>query len=462
MKAWVLYVVLGCVIRATVFLPLPAATASDGQPPLVLTLEDALGIAAEHNRDIQKAVEYRRWVKGKYTEERASAFPQIALSGSATRVNDESVKDLYSDIPLPEGMFPDRQISTLFSDLFPTRQDIVAAELGVSQPLFTWGQIGAAIRAAKVGVMIAEDQLRFYQQATTRDVATAFYDLLLAKELSALAAGDLALKERHAEEARRRNEHGTATDYDVLAATVSVEHARPELIRTHNMVRKARDHLCFLLALEHTDVDVTGTLTGVIGPYPDYETSLAVAFEHRPELAQIEHRRSILRELIKIARAGDKPRLDAKGSYGWKEVGLEHRASNGFNWQVGLILSVPIFDGLRTRGRVLQAKSDLAQLEIEAAKLRDAIALEVRNAVDAVHEAGQIALATSGTLRQAEQLLSLAEKGYEYGVMTHLDVEDAQLKLMQARVQSAQAYRDYRVSRIVLEWATGTLELPPK
>ena len=41
----------------------------------VLTLEQALAIAAEQNRDVQKAIEYKNWVQGKYIEERAYALP---------------------------------------------------------------------------------------------------------------------------------------------------------------------------------------------------------------------------------------------------------------------------------------------------------------------------------------------------------------------------------------------------
>ena len=48
----------------------------------VLTLDEALAIAASHNHDIQKAIEYQKWVQGKYLEERAAALPQASFSGS--------------------------------------------------------------------------------------------------------------------------------------------------------------------------------------------------------------------------------------------------------------------------------------------------------------------------------------------------------------------------------------------
>jgi len=118
---------------------------------------------------------------------------------------------------------------------------------------------------------------------------------------------------------------------------------------------------------------------------------------------------------------------------------------------------VALFDGLRTRGRVAQARSDQATLRIEEAQLLDGIALQVRDATNAVRDAGEVVRAITGTVAQAERLLALAEKGYEYGVKTKLEVDDANFNLNQARVNLAQARRDYLVANLNLRYAMGTL-----
>jgi len=426
-------------------LALPAAGGGDqgGPDPQGLALEEALARAFEQNRDIQKALEFRNYVQGRYVEERGAALPQLTLQGSGLRQHDESTK-------------------ALFAGLYPDEQDVLSGQIGLSQALFTWGQVSSAIRAARHGRAVAEDQLRFYRQGVSRDVSAAFHDVLLAKELASLAEVNLELKLRHAEEARRKNEAGTATDYDVLAAEVSAENARPELIRARNFVRLARDHLGFLLAVKEAPVDALGSLGCEIAPYPEYREALDRARQHRPELAEIEHRGKIAAELVRIANAGDKPRLDFQGAYGWKQIRLEDLNSDGQAWQAGLFVTFPVFDGLRSRGRVAQARSDFTTLRIEEARLLDAISLEVHKAVDAVREAGEIVGAISGTVGQAERLLFMAEKGYELGVKTHLDVEDAQFNLIQARGSLARARRDYLVSGVNLEWVQGTLaEAPP-
>ncbi|MGZ8458892.1 MAG: TolC family protein [Candidatus Deferrimicrobiaceae bacterium] len=417
---------------------IPAA-AGEGKGTEVLTLSDALRIAYEKNRDIQKALEYRKRVEGRYVEERAAAFPQVTVSAYASRSPDESQE-------------------AFGGGLIPVGQDSRGVEAGLSQALYTWGQVGAAIRAAKIGLATADDQLRLFRQAAAKDVTAAFYDVLLARELSGIATQNLEQKIRLRDEARRKYAAGTATDYDVLAAEVAVENARPDVIRTENLIRIFRERLRFLLGRDGREVDVSGTLVAPVAPYPSFEEGREVALRNRPDLSDLRHRIGVAGELVTIANAHDKPRLDLQAKYGWREPDVGESEADGNVWTAGLVLTYPIFDGLRTRGRVAQAKSDERTLRIDEAKLLDSIALEVRGAVDAVRESGEIVKALSGTVTQAERLLMMSEKGFEFGVKTRLDVDDAQLNLTQAKGNLARARRDYLVAQVTLQYVMGTLE----
>lgn len=424
---------------------LAAGAAGQDSGVRVLSLPEALRIAADQNKDIQKAKEFRKKVLGRYVEERAAALPQLTLSSNASKAGDESQKAFGG------GFFED----------FPVSSTTYTAGAGVTQALYTWGQVGAAIRAAKEGVADAEDQLRIYQQAVARDVSSNFYGILLAKEVYALAQRDLDLKTNHLEDTRKRYESGTATDYDVLAAEVTVDNARPETIRADNMIRNARERLRFLLGLEGQSVDVMGQLEAPVDAYPRYEDALAVALRNRPELMEMEHQQGIARELIKIYGAGNKPRLDFQGGAGYHHMTVGNGNAGGLAYTAGLYLTFPVFDGGRTAGKLIQARSDLDTLGIERSRLADSIALQVRQGTDAVREAGEIVQASSSTVGQAERLLFMANKGFEYGVKTHLEVLDAQHNLLQAKFNLSRARHDYLVSRSTLDWITGTIATVP-
>ncbi|MHB8077668.1 MAG: efflux RND transporter permease subunit [Candidatus Krumholzibacteriia bacterium] len=415
----------------------PPAGATSGDT-LILTLPEALRLAEAHNRDLLETREYGRWVHGRYVEERAGALPKIELVAGASRQRDESQQ-------------------ALFGGLFPPQQDYRSAEARLSQALFTWGQVGAAIHAAGEGLAEADDRVVRATQTVRRDVTAAFCDVLLARELAAIARQNLDQRGRHLDEARRKYEEGTATDYDVLAARVAAENARPETIRAANAVRAALDRLRFLLAVEGGELEVAGSLDAAPAAPVEPAAALALALTHRPELASLEHQAAIARDVVRIYRAEDRPRLDLQAAYGRREYEIDGRVAAGVAWSAGVTFSFPIFDGLRTRGRVAQARSDLRTLEISVARQRDAIALEVRNATRAVEEAREIATALTGTVAQAEQLLRMAEDGFELGVTTRLDVEDAQLNLATARGNLARALRDRLVAETELARAQGTL-----
>ena len=406
--------------------------------PRILTLEDCLAIAAENNLDIQKAREYAEYVRGKYVEERAAALPQLGLQAGFGYSKDESTKALYGNAQMQANR---------------------TLDLSLSQPLYTWGKISAALKAAEVGMKTADQQLRIFRQAAFRDVSITFYDLLLTKELHRLAQENLAQKERHHTEAKRKFEAGVATDYDLLAAEVEVQNARPELIRTANSIRISRERLRFLLGANQAEVDVTGRLEARLEQSIGFDESLKVAMEKRPELSDQRLRIGINQQLINIANADDKPRLDLKGTTGWHQLELSApgptKRSDGPAWSAGIYLTFPFFDGLRSRGRTQQARSDLRTSQLQEQKLRDSIALELRTASYTLAEAAEIINALTGTVRQAERLLQMSEKGFEYGVKIRLEVDDAQTNLLRAQSNLARASRDYLVARVNLSWAMG-------
>lgn len=423
----------------TVFVCLFLIVASQAlAAPRLLTLEDCLAIAADKNLDIQKAKEYATYVQGRYVEERAAALPQLGLQAGFGYSKDDSTKALYGIAQM---------------------QSNRTVDLTLSQPLFTWGKIGAALKAAEVGLKTADQQLRLFRQAAYRDVSIAFYDVLLAKELYRLAQENLAQKERHLLEAKRKFEAGVATDYDLLAAEVELQNARPELIRTENSIRTSRESLRFLLGADQGEVDAAGRIEAKPGQVAGFDESLRIALESRPELADQKLRIGINQELINIANADDKPRLDLRGTAGWHQLEVSNpgpvRQSDGPAWNAGVYLTFPFFDGLRSRGRTQQARSELRTSQLQEQKLRDSITLELRTAHYTLAEAGEIINALSGTVRQAERLRQMAEKGFEYGVKTRLEVDDAQTNLLRAQSNLARANRDYLAAQVKLSWAMG-------
>jgi HAE1 family hydrophobic/amphiphilic exporter-1 len=418
--------------------PQTAPAAAPAGSPRVLTLAEAVAIAAEKNRDVEKARSYQDWVRGKYVEERAAALPNLSADASYGRSWD--------------GTF-----AALTGGLFPSGQTTSGAGIGLSQTLYAWGKVGAAVRAAKSGIAAADEQLNHYRQAAIRDVTEAFTDVLLARELESISKETLGQREKQLAEAEKRYALGTATDYDVLAARVALDNQRPEVIRTANLVLIALDRLRLVLAEEKLSLDVEGTLEAEAVPVPTFDEAVGTALENRPDIRGLGHAVGIYREFVKIRNADDKPRLDLRANAGWTWYDAGSFKADGKVWGTGVYLSFPFFDGLATRGRVVQAKSDLTRAELDFAKARDGVYVEVRTALDQVKVAAGIVTALSGNVSQARRLLQMSEKGQDLGVKTRLEVDDALVNARQAEGNLAKAKRDYIVALTNLRYVQGTL-----
>jgi hypothetical protein len=98
--------------------------------PLILTLEEALALGLKKNGDVQSALEYERWAKGTYIEERASFLPLVMLEAAVARTKDESQKTLIDALPQELG------------PLFTLDQDRHDAQIVVTQNLFKRGSEG--------------------------------------------------------------------------------------------------------------------------------------------------------------------------------------------------------------------------------------------------------------------------------------------------------------------------------
>jgi HAE1 family hydrophobic/amphiphilic exporter-1 len=399
----------------------------------LITLSECMDLTVQYSREMLLAQEGINQSKGLYVAERSAALPQLTASMGMIHGRDESM-----------ALFPDA----------PVEGNQYQGNLNLTQALFTWGKIGAAINAAKYDAASAEQQYRQARQLALREAATRFYDLILTIELEKVAQDNVAQKQRHLDETKRKHQMGVATDYDVLAAQVALANARPGLTRAANDIRLARDRLRYYMGVTD-DFEATGVLSPVIDFPAPLEEIIQKAIASRPEMAYADSRIGVFKELATVAEAGDKPRIDFEGNLGWKSFDNMNFDYPGQSWNAGIYFSIPLFDGFKTKGSSIQARSRLSVAEIEKQKLADTISLEARDAVNQALQAIEIVRALEATLTQAERLLQMAEAGYRAGVKTRLEVDDAEFNLQSARSNLAIAKRDTIAAQIQLLWIKG-------
>jgi outer membrane protein len=125
------------------------------------------------------------------------------------------------------------------------------------------------------------------------------------------------------------------------------------------------------------------------------------------------------------------------------------------DWSVAVQMSVPLFNGFRTRGEVQQAQVELTLARLQREQVREGFEMEMEAALGEFDAARAQIEARAATVAQARRALELAELRFRSGLATQLEISSARLLLEQARVHEAQALYNYVTALARLERASG-------
>lgn len=438
MRRWI-------ILLLTAILPAAAQT-PDGEE--ALTLDEAVQLALSRHPDIGKARAAADALKGKIREVRAQALPEATVTASGTRWRDPSLLNASGIDKFPE---------ELRKALIPVGINRFDYGISVKQPLYTAGKIGTALRLASVeaeGSMIDIDRA---EQDLALEVVKAYYGLLWAERYRDLVAATQEQRKRHAEMARTRFQNGVATEVDVLRSEVAVANGAPDLVRAENAIRQARALLNYYLA-RPVDFPTRTSQEFELKPWDqqDLEALAQEAERSRPELSRLRIAERSAEYQLQLARAESRLRLDATAGFGISTRLTENLFNSDFTrWNVGVNLTLPVFDGFRRSGLVAQAVANQRAVRLEREKVQQQVRLGLQQALDEVRAAQETINAARANISQAERVLAMTQENYRYGAATTLDIVDAQTALSVARTNLLKGLHDYAVARANLLWTLG-------
>jgi outer membrane protein TolC len=156
---------------------------------------------------------------------------------------------------------------------------------------------------------------------------------------------------------------------------------------------------------------------------------------------------SIADQSIKLARSGWFPTLALDFNYDFRMDNFTFDSDKVEDTYGGyLVLSLPLFDGLRTRAQVAEARSMRRQADIYKGNLKDIIELEVRGVLLDVEAARETLKSQEKNVGMAQEGLDIANERYLQGYATNLEVLDAQLALNTAKRNRLEAVHDLNVA----------------
>jgi outer membrane protein TolC len=139
------------------------------------------------------------------------------------------------------------------------------------------------------------------------------------------------------------------------------------------------------------------------------------------------------------------------------EIGLSPGDARG-TFSVSGALQIPIYQGGRTRGRLLEADADLRKRQNEAEDLKSSIYYEVRTAfldVRTTNDELQVAMKARDL---AGQQLTQARDRFAAGLVSNIEVIQAQEAVAVANEQYTSALYGYGLAKTALIRGVGTAE----
>ena len=316
-----------------------------------------------------------------------------------------------------------------------------------SQPLFNGFKEFAGIHKSRMLKTQREHEKERARQLLIAEVADAFFICLQQKQiLKTLDTIKEALHRRIAD-LMQREELGRSRRSEVVNAQAQLFGVEAEIEQVKSANIAAKELLDYL----------TGEDTGELGEEQDACQTLKAGeyyeeqAELRPDIIAAKNIWESASQDVKIARGQWYPSVSLDGNYYTER----DSSAEDVDWDISLKVTMPLFEGLRTYGAVVEARFIESQKELEFLMAKRLARTQVRTA----YEQYCAAISRTAALKKAYDSASLnyklQEEDYGRSLVSNLDVLDAIRQMQNAQRDYIQSLYDTKRLRWHLFTAAG-------
>ena len=418
------------------------------QDTLHLTLEDALKVAMGENISVKvadkevKRTEYAR--KGTY----ASLFPQVDFSGAYQRAIKK--QKMHMNMGGQE-MDIEVGVSNTWSTGFSAAMPLVNVQL--------W----KAIQITGMDVELAVEKAKGSRQDLIDQVQQSFYGVLLAKELYSVYKENYDNAKDNYNDVKAKYDAGLASKFEFLSAEVAMQNAEPNVFDAQNGIVLANWKLKAVLGIDlDQNIECAGSLSdyeGTVAGVASYEN---VSVENNSTLKQLNIQEEMLQKNYEMQLAKYYPTLAAQLSYNWVAMSENFKFSE-YKWNPystgALALSIPIFAGGQKQNQLRQTRIQQEQLALQKEDAIRQLEVSVKQVLNSLETSLKQYEAAQKTIEGAQAGYEIAKKRYDVGSGTLLELQDAQLGLLQARLNVNQSVYTYMILKSSLDKILGVNQI---
>jgi outer membrane protein len=339
--------------------------------------------------------------------------------------------------------------------------------VGGETPIFTGLQNVNSIKKNKYEVLAAKEDLQFIRDDVALNVALAYLQILLNKDLVAANQNQLNITLQQIEKTKRLVDAGSVARGNLLQIEAQAGQEELSLINVQNQLETSFLNMTQLLELKspagfeviapQINVDSNSIIAGNV------DEIYQIASGNRPEIKSSEMRLAASEYDLKIAKGGRSPRLALNYSFNTaytyinnlENVPFKDQFKNNKNSAVGLALNIPILNGWQVNKSIANSRLSLenSQYSLEGSKkqLYKNIQKAYTDAVASLKKYN----ASLKAVASSEESFRYTEQKFNVGMVTSVDYNASKTQLLNAQADMSQAKYEYIFKTKVLDFYKG-------
>ena len=326
--------------------------------------------------------------------------------------------------------------------------------------LFDFGERQANLGSANALLTAALASHDAALQQTLAEVIQDYFDAVTKRATWQAKIQDGAIAHQTLEVARRREAGGTATRNDILQATTAYARATLDRNRAEGKYEKAVAVLTYAMGVPmqtHLILENDVNSQDRLGT-KDLEGWLHTAETHYPAIIAARAQWRAAQEKVVATRSEGLPTVDLEANYyqnGYPGQGLSNLPTHVRT--VGVMLTIPIFNGFSQTYAVKKARAQAEQLKADMEDTEHNVLMEVVEAYADATSSLRNLRSSEVLLQTAQASLASSQRRYAKGAASILEILNAQAALASAKQERIRSLADWRSARLRLLADAGVL-----
>ena len=412
--------------------------AQEIKEPVKIDLKKCIENSLATDLTLKEAITDVSVAEAQLRQARSGLFPSLSASASYSKRNE--VPELNIPGILSEGLIDKNQHDVTFT---------------MKYLLYDGGGISSLSSQAEANL----EGYKINEEKTKQDViyksAMSYFNALRWKNFVHVAEESVELSKEQLELAKSRFDAGTAAKADVLKAEAQLSESEIKLLDANNNFNIALSSLNDAMGLPlTTPLELSEDYV-----YKEWNVTLEQchneAMKERLEIEIIEKTKESLYYATEFAKSAWYPAIFLKLDY--TPYGNSLITQN--NTLVGTVgAQFNIFDGFKTGGNVDEAEAKYEKVTIREEDVKKKVTLDVQKSFLTFQSNSKKVLEVEKNLEASKESFRVAQISYREGISPFIDVNQAQLVLINAEVSKVQSIFDYYVAKLDLLRATGYLK----